>query len=89
MFMFDPRYMLQFPTLPSAVLLHQLIDAIFYLFGFIFPLTSPFVFIPLASSSPGWTSIANLSISPLAPTFFSSCIPSDGLRVLSALRFNT
>jgi hypothetical protein len=42
--------------------LHQLIDATFYLFGFIFFLTSPFVFLPLASSStPGWTFIANLS----------------------------
>jgi len=138
MFMFDPHYMLQFPTPQSAVLpnpvpvsiyglfsatvivvcllrspsestpdqrhffslavlharaanLHQLIGATFDLFGFIFFPTSPFVFIPLASSStPGWMFIRNLSFYfAFAANVFFALPSSDGLRALSALRLNT
>ncbi len=67
-----------------------MIDATFYLFGFIFFLTSPIVFMPLASSSaPGWTFLRNLSfyVAFAANVFF--VLHSDGLRALSALRLNT
>lgn len=71
--------------------LHELIDATFYLFGFVFFLTLPFAFNLLGdSSTPGWVLIAdNLSIQfTLASDIFLVFLFLHGVKWFVSSRVN-